>query len=247
MHLVHLRFFLVFGLGSLWSSTPLPAVSPQILGSPGGEGTTEDTRLVTLSALLAARYSASGDLRVSWHRPAPESLERGSELEIIQAPSMLAPQLLLTVRGHDQAGRAADFVVLVRVELWREGWTLRQPAAVGEPVLLSALESRAFDALRERDGFVLDPSGDPASAEFDFARSVSPGRLLVWRDVARRPLVRRGRPVDVVASDGSLTVSLRAVALHDAARGETVRVRNPDSRREFAAVVIAENRASVRF
>ena len=62
-----------------------------------------------------------------------------------------------------------------------------------------------------------------------------------------RPLVRRGQPVDVVASDGALTVSLRAVALHDAARGESVRVRNPDSKREFVAVVTADSRASVRF
>lgn len=35
--------------------------------------------------------------------------------------------------------------------------------------------------------------------------------------------------------------------MQDGGKGETVRVRNLESRREFAALVVGENRAQVRF
>lgn len=201
--------------------------------------------LVTLNALLVDRYRAGGDLRLAWHRPLPADASPDADLELLQAPAALAPQLLVTVRARAASGRVADHSLLLRAELWREGWALRQPVASGAPLAPDVLEPVRFDALRDRDALVLDPAR-PA-AEFDFARAVPAGRLLVWRDVLRRPLVRRGQPVDVIASDGALVVSLRAVALHDAARGESVRVRNPDSRREFTATVTADSRATVRF
>jgi len=199
--------------------------------------------LATLSALLVDRYHAVGELRLAWQRP-PASAPLDAELELVNAPAVLASQILVLVRARDAAGRVSDHSLLLRAELLREAWTLRQPAAIGSPLVPDSLAPVRVDALRERDALVLDAASAP---EFDFARAVPAGRVLVWRDLVRRPLVRRGQPVDVVASDGALTVSLRAVALHDAARGDSVRVRNPDSKKEFVATVVAESRASVRF
>ena len=204
--------------------------------------------LATLSALLVDRYHAVGELRLAWQRPPAASAPQEADLELANAPAVLAPQILVLVRAREASGRVTEHSLLLRAELFRDGWQLRQPAATGAPLVPAALESRRIDALRERDAFVLDASSaDAPLPELDFARAVPAGRVLVWRDVVRRPLVRRGQSVDVVASDGALTVSLRAVALHDAARGESVRVRNPDSKREFVAVVTADSRASVRF
>jgi flagella basal body P-ring formation protein FlgA len=98
--------------------------------------------------------------------------------------------------------------------------------------------------LRDREALstsILQPG------DWMFQRSVPAGRLLSWRDVARRALVRKGDVIEVAAVDGSLQVTLKAQALQDGGRGETVRVRNLDSKREFAALVVAPNRAEVRF
>lgn len=226
----------------------LPAVEPAPAASPAPASAAEDPWLVTLSALLAERYRVAGELRLSWHRALPAAAPRDADLELVAAPAVLAPQILVHVRARDAAGRVTDHSLLLRAELWREAWVLRQPAAAGAPLQLADLEPRPVDTLRERDALAFDSaSASDAPAEHDFARAVPAGRVLVWRDVVRRPLVRRGRPVEVVATDGALTISLRAVALHDAARGEPVRVRNPDSKREFVAVVTADSRASVRF
>ncbi len=202
----------------------------------------EDSWLVTLSALLTQRYNAKGTLILNWNRPRPESAPADADLEIIDAPTELAPQLLLGVSATTAEGIRTRFTLVLRAELWRDGAALRIPAAAGTPLRSEDLEPRRYDALRERDVLVFDEG-----SELDFARAVPVGRLLVSRDVLRRPLVRRGQSIDVVASDGSLTVSLRAIALHDAARGDPVRVRNPDSKREFTANVTGLSVAAIRF
>jgi flagella basal body P-ring formation protein FlgA len=202
----------------------------------------EDPWLVTLAALLTTRYHANGTLVLDWNRPRPASAPADADLEVVDAPAELAPQLLIGVLATDSAGVRTRHTLVLRAELWRDGAALRFPSAVGSPLLLSDVEVRRYDALRERDALVLEDT-----AELDFARAVPVGRLLNRRDVLRRPLVRRGQPIDVVASDGALTVSLRAIALHDAARGDPVRVRNPDSRREFTALVTGVSVAAIRF
>ena len=116
------------------------------------------------------------------------------------------------------------------------------PVTAGARLDPSALDPRRFDALRERDCIPADPKLD-----LNFARNMPMGRLLAWRDVVRRPLVRRGQAMEVVVSSGALTVTLHGIALNDAARGESVRVRNPDSKKEFVAQVVSESRATIRF
>jgi flagellar basal body P-ring formation protein FlgA len=243
------RLFLI--AASLFLGTTGPgSASESSVATAAAHPAAEHPWLATLSALLVDRYHAEGELRLAWQRPPAASAPHEADIELVNAPAVLASQILVLVRAREPSGRVTDHSLLLRAELFREGWQLRQPAVIGAPLVPAALESRRIDALRERDAFVLDAtsaSADTPLSELDFARAVPAGRVLVWRDVVRRPLVRRGQPVDVVASDGALTVSLRAVALHDAARGESVRVRNPDSKREFVAVVTADSRASVRF
>jgi flagella basal body P-ring formation protein FlgA len=79
------------------------------------------------------------------------------------------------------------------------------------------------------------------------ARPIPAGRTLTWRDIARRPLVKKGELVEVTAVDGPLAVSMKALAMENGAQGDTVTVRNPESRKDFAAMVVSENRVQVRF
>lgn len=105
------------------------------------------------------------------------------------------------------------------------------------------MEIRRVDALRDREAAPADVVG----RDYVFARAIPAGRALTWRDISRRALVQKGRMVEVVAVDGALVVSMKALALQDGASGDTVRVRNVESKREFVAKVVSENRAEVRF
>ena len=82
---------------------------------------------------------------------------------------------------------------------------------------------------------------------FLFTRGVNSGRVVTWRDVARRPLVRKGDVVEVSATEGNLSITMKAIALQSGAQGEAVTLRNLESRKDFTAFVVDENRVQVRF
>jgi flagella basal body P-ring formation protein FlgA len=105
------------------------------------------------------------------------------------------------------------------------------------------LEIRRVDFLRDRDAL----PATVGDAGFMFARTVQPNRLLTWRDVTRRPLVRKGDVVEVAAIDGLLQVTMKGLAMENGAQGDTVTIRNPDSKKDFAAQVISENHVQIRF
>ncbi len=223
------------------TATPTPT-PPVRAGSAPGNPAADDSWLAALTALLMEHYQPAGELVLSFARPRPAAAPADATLALASCPTELAPQILVNVRASDATGRVTECLLVVHAELWRNGWTLREPAANGDPVRVGGLDLRRYDALRDHDALAVDPSLD-----LDFARNVPAGRLLTWHDVVRRPLVHRGQPVEVLAMDGALTVTLRALSLQDAARGEPVRVRNLDTNKEFTAVVTADAKAVVSF
>ena len=52
-----------------------------------------------------------------------------------------------------------------------------------------------------------------------------------------KPVVQRGQFVDGLVRDGSLNIALKVEVLADGLPGQTVRVRNPKTKREFYAKV----------
>jgi flagellar basal body P-ring formation protein FlgA len=99
------------------------------------------------------------------------------------------------------------------------------------------------DLFRERDALPA-AVGDQT---FVFARAINPGRVVTWRDIARRPLVKKGDMVEVSAAEGNLSISMKALALQSGAQGEAVTLRNLESRKDFTAFVVDENHVQVRF
>ena len=74
------------------------------------------------------------------------------------------------------------------------------------------------------------------------ARSLSPMRP-VRADWVRPPqLVKRGSQVLIELIAPSMRLSLMGVALENGGEGETIRVRNPQSRVEIEGIVVGENR-----
>jgi flagella basal body P-ring formation protein FlgA len=52
-----------------------------------------------------------------------------------------------------------------------------------------------------------------------------------------RPVVLRGQLIDALMVDGTLQISLKVEVLSDGLPGQTIRVRNPKTKREFYAKV----------
>lgn len=201
--------------------------------------------LAVLTREVTAHFSLEGDLQLELLRPwtPPARVAAAWAVEVLEFPSFASSSMLLRVRVRADGEPVMETTLIVRAGLWRDAWAARQPLRAGEGFDAAQLEARRVDWFREREALPA-AVGDES---FIFTRSVPAGRLLTWRDLARRPLVRKGDLVEVSASDGALLVTMKALALENGARGDRVTVRNPDSRRDFTATVVNANHVEVQF
>ena len=205
----------------------------------------QDDFTATLRRELVTHFNLEGDLQLELLRTwgPPPQLARDWQVVITEYPSVAASAMLLRCRILADGEPVGDATITLRAALWRDAWAARQPLthnAVFDP---AQLEVRRIDLFRERDALPA-AVGD---ASFIFARAVQAGRTVTWRDIARRPLVKKGDMVEVSAAEGSLSITMKAMALQSGAQGEAVTLRNLESRKDFTAFVIDENRVQVRF
>jgi flagella basal body P-ring formation protein FlgA len=136
--------------------------------------------------------------------------------------------------GHWQA------VLLARV--WRQMPVAHSALARGQLLRDADLVMERRDALALRD-VVLQVSKDDNSLAL--VENVAAGLPVPNRAVRPRPLLRRGQLVDGVFEQGSLTISLKVEILEDGLLGQTIRVRNPKTRRELLGKVQNEETVSI--
>ena len=156
---------------------------------------TREHLLTTLSHDLAAHYSLEGDLELELLRPwsPPAQVASIWQITVLEYPSLAASSMLLRCRVTSDGAEVAEATFVLRASLWRDCWTTRAPLTIGGTFDPSQLETRRVDLFRERDAL-------PAAVgdrSYIFARGVAGGRLLTWRDIARRPLVRKCEMVEV--------------------------------------------------
>jgi flagella basal body P-ring formation protein FlgA len=204
-----------------------------------------DEFVAAVAGEFVAHFKLEGELQLELLRAwsAPARVAHEWTVEILEYPTVLASSMLTRCRVLADGQPAGEFTLTMRGALWRDAWTARQPVTANASFDPALLETRRVDFLRERDALPAQV-GDRG---FLFARSIQANRLLTWRDISRRPLVRKGDLVEVAAIDGLLEVTMKGLAMENGAEGDTVTIRNPDSKKDFAAQVVAANRVRIRF
>jgi flagella basal body P-ring formation protein FlgA len=198
-----------------------------------------------LTSDLSGHFKLDGELQLELLRPwsPPSRVAETWMIELLEYPTVAAGSMLVRCRVLADGVNAGESTLVLRATLWRDVWVARQPLVNGATFDPATLDVRRVDLFRERDAL-------PAAVgdhSYLMTRAVNAGRVLTWRDITRRPLVRKGNLVEVSAGDGQLLITMKAVAMENGAEGDTVTVRNPDSRKDFAAMVVDENRVQVRF
>jgi flagellar basal body P-ring formation protein FlgA len=158
------------------------------------------------------------------------------------------PDEPLTLKAFDlpSSGINSDFVV--RCELWngkeRVGeWRVALKASIWRDVPVAqsvlnrgellrdadvALERR--DVLVLRDAFV---NYSHADENLQLVGNIPAGQPVLNRSVRPRPIIQRGQLVEGIYEDGALSISLKVELLEDGLLGQTVRIRNPKTKREL--------------
>ncbi len=239
------RFLALIATALLASPVQLPAADDEVAPASAATPFTREQFLSGLTRALTTHFNLEGELQIEllrvWAPPARTAAVW--DLNVLDFPVAPASSMMVRCRLMADGAVALDTTLVVKAQLWRDAWASRVPFALGALFDVTALETRRVDLLRERD--VLPASvGDRT---YVFSRAIPAGRLLTWRDVTRRPLVKKGELVEVSAHEGPLQITMKALAMENGAQGETVTVRNPESRKNFTALVIDENRVQVRF
>ena len=225
---------------------PTPVVQPPP-APPAQVTVTSDEILAALRDELLATHDLAGDLLLFPSRALPVLTFPGETVELA-FHGLNLHQLRATFSGAVEVivdGLPVRRVPLnVRLEHWVDAWQTQGSLARQAAVSPSQLTVTAVDTLRERGELIY---ADQDLRGYETARPLSPGTVLTWRHLARRPAVRQGAQVDVTAREGLLAITLRAQALEDGAIGDFIRVRNLQSRREFRAQIISDNALEVQF
>lgn len=221
------------------------AVRTEAASAPSPVPLSRENLLGALARDLAAHFNLEGELQLELLRPwaPPARLAAAWSITILDYPAVPSASMLVRARVAAEGALIGEFSLVLRASHWRDVWTTRQPLTAGTTFDPTQLEARRVDLFRERD-VVPAAVGDRS---FIFARAVAAGRTLTWRDIARRPLVKKGTLVDVSAVEGLLVLTLKGLAMENGAQGDTVTIRNPESQKNIAAVVVDENRVQVRF
>ena len=184
---------------------------------------------------------------------------QGGEIEVrMSRPwrTIPVPDDSIDLRLHDLPPAGLQSLVSLKVEVLAAGEPVGswfQPIQVRHwcevPVAGSALRrgmplADAETVLERRD--VLAARGIlrslPAAAQdYELAEGLAPGQAFSDRSLRLKTVVFRGRRIDARIQAGTLEITTKVEALEDGYPGQSIRVRNPQSKREFRGVVQTED------
>ncbi len=207
------------------------------------------TEQAALEALLRAGKLSIADedtleitIKSGW-KPFSVPVELDWELYVVDrfAPDnrgRWSPMLILEVDG-DVAKR---WRLRCDVDLYRTVYMTTQRLGRGETPMRPGIRPVICNIYDER----IPPIPVTENLQnYEMVRTVSVGQFLTWEDISPRRAVRKGEHVDVVLEKGELSISMRAMCMQDGVINETIRLKNPRTRSEFAGVVTAPGRVTV--
>lgn len=206
-----------------------------------------ETLLREVAKELALRFGVNGELKLSFVRPwttVPMPADDFSVTITDAPPDGLASSFNVRVKVVSAAESVGEWPLAVRAQLLQDMWAANGRIERGQPLDRSVLTIQKVDVLRDRQAFLsadLDPSA------FDTAQPITAPRLLTRRDLSERPIVRKGQMVEVVAKQGLLAITMKALALEAGATGSLIKLRNVQSLKEFTGQIINENKVQVQF
>jgi len=164
-------------------------------------------------------WYATGEWDVVW--PSPRALVPGRNLVTLEVREGARGQRLAVVAVlHAFARTAVPVAVVPR----------------GQGPQPDALRWQWTDLALADPGVVTDPR---ALADMIAARDLAPGAAVRERDLAPRPLVRRGETIDLVARRGAVAAKVRVECRQDGLLGQDVSVLNTLNGRLLVARVAA--------
>lgn len=193
---------------------------------------------VLLIASLQQNYvKERGELELRFSRPVPAAvvIDEPLTLKLLELPSAGVTANFIA-RFELRAGEeiAGTWQIPVTANIWREVYVASSALKRGQLIRDADLSSERRDMLALRDALTSVELDNPF---LELGENVPAGMALTSRSLRLRPIVHRGKVADAIVRDGPLTVSVKVEILEDGLPGQTIRVRNLKSKREFRGKV----------
>ncbi len=197
----------------------------------------EELRSMLTATLQERCVKDRGELQLRLSRPWTGSAvpDEPLEIRIIDVPAAgLNSSFVVRFEIWSGRERVGQHQLALQAQIWAEVPVARSTAARG--LLLRdadvTTERRDLLAMREplRAELLMDGS-------LELVETIRPGQPVLARSVRVRPVIRRGGVVEGVLQDGMLSISLKVEVLEDGLPGQTVRLRNPKTKREMLGKV----------
>jgi flagella basal body P-ring formation protein FlgA len=178
-----------------------------------------------------------GELELRFSRPVPAAIviDEPLTVKLLELPSTGVTANFIA-RFELRAGEevAGTWQIPVTANIWREVYVASSALKRGQLVRDADLSRERRDMLALRDALTTVELDNPY---LELSENVPAGMALNSRSLRLRPIVNRGKIADAIVRDGPLTVSVKVEILEDGLPGQTIRVRNLKSKREFRGKV----------
>jgi len=156
-------------------------------------------------------------------------------LKIVELPATGISSLFIC---RFELGTANETVgswqVSLAAKIWREVWTSRTALRRGVSLADADLVRERRDVLAIREPLADFAGIDPT---METAEYIAPNAPLLARSIKIKPVVRRGQSAEAFVRDGALAISMKVEVLEDGIPGQSIRIRNPQTRRELRGKV----------
>lgn len=156
-------------------------------------------------------------------------------IKILDLPtSGVTPNFIVRMELRTARDTLGPVQIPIAARVWQEVWVARTPLEREQNVSEADIARERRDVLSMRD----TPFNPLESmGAYEVADRIPAGSPLYARSVRMRPVVFRGHVVDAQVQTGAMSISLKVEVLENGAPGQLVRVRNPQSKREFRGKV----------
>ncbi|MEY4691049.1 MAG: flagellar basal body P-ring biosynthesis protein FlgA [Verrucomicrobiota bacterium] len=148
--------------------------------------------------------------------------------------SMISPKVEVSAGGES----VGNWFQPLQVRHWCEVPVAASALRRGTPLAEAETVLERRDILGSRSVLRSLPSGLDG---YELAEGLSAGQPFTDRSLRLKTVVFRGRRIDARIQTGTLEITTKVEALEDGHPGQSIRVRNPQSKREFRGVVQAED------
>lgn len=136
------------------------------------------------------------------------------------------------------------FTLPINCELWQDIYLVKDQVHRNR-----ALEAEHFRLVNEN---VLKYPHFPIPGWVDLSlyesnQNLSPNSPLFWTQITRKPDIRKGKVVDMLAQEGSMRITTKGMVLQNGLINDFVTVKNLQSKRDIQAQIIDENTVKVYF